>query len=116
MEYVMAGSPRRIDREFPVVLRRTLGLNHDCFLAFDSKTLAQYLEAHPGQGVPVTYTVTYDFFRPRNTQPRSVGQFGPTSGVLLRKYVKMRKGAAQGRSETLLRLVALKKKTLLHRS
>ena len=81
-QYLTAGLPQRGNREFPVVLKRTSGRNHDCFEAFDSKILMAYLEARPGRVVLVGYSITYDLFRPRNVQIQRVGEFGPTSDVL----------------------------------
>ena len=83
LEYLMAGAPRELNREFPVVLKRVSGQNHDCFEALDSKSLTDYLKAHPARPVRVTYTITYDFFRPRNIQIQNVAEFGPVSDVML---------------------------------
>lgn len=84
LEYLTAGAPQEMNREFAVVLRRVSGQNHQCFEVFDSKSLTQYLKAHAAQPVQVTYLVTYDFFRPRNIQIQSVAEFGPVSDVVLR--------------------------------
>jgi hypothetical protein len=82
--YLTAGAPQEMNREFAVVLRRVSGQNHECFEAFDSKSLTHYLNAHAAQPVRVMYTITYDFFRPRNIQIQSVAEFGPASDVVLR--------------------------------
>lgn len=83
LQYLSVGASQQVSREFPVVLKRASGRHHDCFEAFDSKSLTQYLGAHSSQPVSVSYTITYDFFRPRNIQIQRVGEFGPTSDVLL---------------------------------
>lgn len=74
LEYLMAGAPQEINREFPVVLKRVSGQNHDCFEAFDSKSLTEYLRTHAARPVRVTYTITYDFFRTRNIQISKCGR------------------------------------------
>lgn len=81
--YLATGLPEENTYEYPVVLERTSGRNHDCFVVFDSKSMTQYLRARPDNTVRVQYRVTYDFFKARNIQLRRVAEFGPTSDLLL---------------------------------
>ena len=71
-EFIMPGTTTVSENKDAVVLRRYAD-NDECYNAFISRKLADYLEGLPTHTVAVEYTVTYDLFRFRTYSIQRIG-------------------------------------------